>query len=135
MELQNDTSGWSRHWDDESKTPFIINGQKLIAYDDEQSITAKVEFAMKQGLAGAMVWSIDTDDFRGDCSKGPSTSDRRFNDNFPLMRTINEVIVNVLNDIERDKENEIPDQKYNKNTASVSFISSILILFVTFILY
>lgn len=69
---------------------------------------------MQQGLAGAMVWSIDTDDFHGDCSKAESTNDKRFNDNFPLIRTINEAIVNSLQDI-MDKENEIPDERDSKN--------------------
>lgn len=71
-----------------------------------------------------MVWSMDTDDFHGDCSKNPSTNDKRFNDNFPLMRTINEAIVNALQDI----ENEIPDEKINKTSSSNFFHGNLFII-------
>lgn len=68
----------------------------MIAYDNEQSITEKIRFAMEKNLAGAMVWSIDTDDFLGDCS----SSDHNELVNFPLMRCINKSIVQSLEEIE-----------------------------------
>ena len=54
-------------------------GTKWVSYDNIESIRLKSQFAYDQGLAGVMVWSIDTDDFRGKCG-GPT---------FPLLRTIN----------------------------------------------
>ncbi|GLV36208.1 Chitinase 2 [Carabus blaptoides fortunei] len=112
LELKNTTSNWTKHWDETTQTPFAINGDKVITYDDERSIAEKVRFAIKQKLGGAMVWSIDTDDFRGDCAIAEKEvgSDQRFNDNYPLMRTINEAIVKTLEETEADKENEIPDE-------------------------
>ncbi|KAJ8967419.1 hypothetical protein NQ314_002926, partial [Rhamnusium bicolor] len=95
-ELKNATFGWETYWDDESRTPFAVSGTKLISYDNEQSIAEKVQFAMEKGLAGAMVWSIDTDDFHGDCSEG----DNEEFVNFPLMRCINKSIIQSLRDIE-----------------------------------
>lgn len=52
----------------------------------------QVKFAMKLDLAGTMVWSIDTDDFHGDCisNSGGGSS------NYPLMRTISRTITEVL---------------------------------------
>lgn len=52
----------------------------------------QVKFAMKLDLAGTMVWSIDTDDFQGDCisnSDGGSS-------NYPIMRTISRTITEAL---------------------------------------
>lgn len=84
-------------WDDETRTPFALLSNKAISYDDEQSIGEKVRFAMVKGLAGAMVWSLDTDDFHGDCGR----------ENFPLVRQIDRAIERSLEEIERDKENAI----------------------------
>lgn len=114
MELKNTTAGWMTYWDEESKTPFAVAGNQLIAYDNEQSIAEKVQFAMEKGLAGAMVWSIDTDDFHGDCSDG---DDESFV-NFPLMRCINKSIIQSLkyieNSINHGKTSE--PSSVNKNT-------------------
>ncbi|CAH1117288.1 unnamed protein product [Phaedon cochleariae] len=94
LELKNKSSNWSKFWDNESRTPFAVSGKNVIAYDDEQSIAEKVQFAMEKGLAGAMVWSIDTDDFLGDCSAGEDFV------NFPLMRYIDKAIWQSLRDLE-----------------------------------
>ena len=51
-------------------------GDQWLSYDNERSIRVKTEYAWDEGLAGVMTWSIDTDDFRGDCN-GPK---------FPLLR-------------------------------------------------
>ncbi|KAI4467569.1 chitinase [Holotrichia oblita] len=68
MELNNQSLNYTQHWDNESKTPFAVSGRKVISYDNPKSITEKVKFAMQKGLAGCMIWSIDTDDFHGDYS-------------------------------------------------------------------
>ncbi|XP_069703579.1 probable chitinase 2 [Periplaneta americana] len=86
----NVSSGWKTFWDEESMTPYAVQGNKVITYDDDRSIAEKVRFAMKLDLAGAMVWSIDTDDFQGDCVGSDGGS------NYPLMRTISKTITDVL---------------------------------------
>ncbi|CAB0039285.1 unnamed protein product [Trichogramma brassicae] len=58
---------WIDKWDNLSSTPYAIQQHKVIVYDNERSIQLKVHLAMEKGLAGVMVWSVDTDDFRGDC--------------------------------------------------------------------
>lgn len=107
MELKNKSAGWQTFWDDDSLTPFAVNGDKVITYDDERSLSEKVRFAMEKKLAGAMVWSLDTDDFQGDCAED---SLEKYN-NFPLMRSINKAIEESLREIERIKENVIEDDQ------------------------
>ena len=41
---------------------------RKIYYLHTSSKIQQVQLAMKKGLGGVMVWSIDTDDFRGDCA-------------------------------------------------------------------
>ncbi len=53
-------------WDEGSFTPYAYDpaAKVWITYDDEKSITKKVEFIRDKKLGGAMYWSLDTDDYR-----------------------------------------------------------------------
>lgn len=44
----------------------LDNGEYWIGYDDVESFSLKAKFINYLDIAGGMVWSIDTDDFRGD---------------------------------------------------------------------
>lgn len=105
LELNNKTEPWKKFWDSESSTPFAVRGKQVITYDDERSIFEKVRFAMEKNLAGVMVWSIDTDDFQGDCADSEEDS------NFPLMKAINKSIETSLEDIKNRISHDKQDQK------------------------
>jgi chitinase len=57
------TKGWTRRWDDETKTPWLIAPDKsaVIGYDDVESVSMKTEWAMKQGFRGIFFWQIGGD--------------------------------------------------------------------------
>lgn len=61
------SSGYIRVWDSIAQVPYAHSGNQWISYDDVQSVKIKAEYVRKMGLGGAMVWSIETDDFRGVC--------------------------------------------------------------------
>jgi hypothetical protein len=61
--------------------PYVHNGTFWFGFDDEYSIRRKSQYVIDQDLGGAMVWSIDTDDFRNFCGGGT----------FPLIKVIDEV--------------------------------------------
>ncbi|KAI9494952.1 glycoside hydrolase superfamily [Zychaea mexicana] len=54
---------WIRKWDKVTQTPWLFNptDKTFISYDDPQSIGIKIDYALCQGLGGAMVWSVDED--------------------------------------------------------------------------
>ncbi|XP_031640870.1 probable chitinase 2 isoform X2 [Contarinia nasturtii] len=132
--LTNRTSGWQQSYNIEmsqaiAKYKNAETGEMRIAiYDSSRSIAQKIKFAMSRNLGGAMVWSVDTDDFRGECDIDNDTFidfkpvpgvdltiPKRYNANYPLLRTINEATVLALDEIsqeahlpDKDKENEIP---------------------------
>ncbi|KAG0358643.1 hypothetical protein BGZ54_010342 [Gamsiella multidivaricata] len=56
-------SGWVRHWDNETQTPWLFRSsdKTFISYDDIQSLTIKVAHAKAQGLRGVMLWDISYD--------------------------------------------------------------------------
>ena len=74
---------WQVFVDSCYQAPYMHNGPYWIGYDDEASLAIKAEFVNHLGIAGAFVWSIDTDDFNGDNS----------DEGFPLMKTINRALV------------------------------------------
>merc|ERR1711997_507151 len=82
-ELNLEDSPWTVEWDEEIEAPYMHNGLKWVSFDNDKSIRKKTEYAYMQGLAGVMVWSIDTDAFTGDACRGPD---------FPLLRTINNAL-------------------------------------------
>jgi len=65
---QNEGSLWKVYFDDYLKAPYMVKGNQWVGYDNLESITYKAQYANTKGLAGGMVWSIDTDDFRGRCN-------------------------------------------------------------------
>jgi chitinase len=55
--------GWTRRWDDETKTPWLIapDQTRVIGYDDAESVGLKADWAMKQGFRGVFFWQINGD--------------------------------------------------------------------------
>ncbi|XP_014210861.1 chitinase-3-like protein 1 [Copidosoma floridanum] len=72
---------WKIHFNKEQRVPYAVKGNQWIGYDDDRSITEKAEYVNKLGLGGAMIWSIEADDFKGICG-----------DKYPLLRALNKVL-------------------------------------------
>ncbi|XP_076310082.1 uncharacterized protein LOC143225125 isoform X2 [Tachypleus tridentatus] len=47
--------------------PYAFKGDQWLSFDDTDMIIQKAKFILKRGLGGAMVWTLDNDDFRGIC--------------------------------------------------------------------
>lgn len=76
-------SSWNYKWAQDYGVPFIHNSNQWIGYDNVQSIELKMDLVQTYNLAGAMVWSIETDDFRGKCGE-----------KYPLLNAINRKLGN-----------------------------------------
>ncbi|NP_001073567.1 chitinase 4 precursor [Tribolium castaneum] len=64
VELQKE-GGWKVVWDDTQKNTHMYKGDQWVAFDSPKAISNKVEYAKSLNLGGVMIWSIETDDFRG----------------------------------------------------------------------
>ncbi|XP_064539452.1 probable chitinase 2 [Drosophila montana] len=158
--LSNKTSGWSTQWDGatsqvvaRSERNVFTQDVSVVTFDSSRSIANKVKFAMKKRLAGVMVWSVDTDDFLGKCQLDEDTyadfrlvktAPRRLNQNYPLLRTINEATSLALEELAADEvlvpddsENEIPHGSIadRKNSAATLVSLSLTISFVFALLH
>lgn len=157
------TSGWKKSYDTETNQAIAKykndeTGETRVAvFDSSRSIANKMKFAMSRNLAGAMVWSIDTDDFHGDCDIDDDTFvdfkpipgvtlniPKRYNANYPLLRTINEATVLALDEIaqeaqlpDKDKDNEIPHgtEDNGKGTASTTAQTAYFVIVVTLFIH
>jgi len=93
-ELMDNEHPWTYKWEDYIMAPYMYRGDRWVSFDDEKSLEHKANFAYDQGLAGVMVWSIDTDDFNGVCGT-----------KYPLLKSLNRALFRRelgLSDDERD---------------------------------
>lgn len=67
-------------WDEHQMVPYVHKGDQWIGFDDARSIKLKIRWLLDHDYAGAMVWTVDMDDFGATCS--PKS--------FPLIGTIKE---------------------------------------------
>jgi chitinase len=69
-------------WDDDQKVPYAYSGSSWVGYDDVKSVTIKAQYINDNGLGGAMIWKIDSDDYSGACGLGK----------YPLMSAIHGLV-------------------------------------------
>jgi hypothetical protein len=50
----NISDGWKTFWDDNTMTPYAVQGDKVITYDDERSIAEKVSFLIVDSSKAAL---------------------------------------------------------------------------------
>ncbi|XP_071373893.1 acidic mammalian chitinase-like [Centroberyx affinis] len=71
--------GATQAWDAPQDVPYAFKGQTWVGYDNVKSFQIKIDWLKKSGFGGAMVWSLDLDDFSGTfCGQGK----------YPLINTI-----------------------------------------------
>ncbi|XP_075724255.1 chitotriosidase-1-like [Rhipicephalus microplus] len=58
---------WRREWVKYAATPYIHFKNQWVSYDDKDSVKVKAEWFLKHWLGGIFVWSLDADDYGGDC--------------------------------------------------------------------
>jgi hypothetical protein len=51
----NISDGWKTFWDDDTMTPYAVQGDKVITYDDERSIAEKVCFLIIASSKAALM--------------------------------------------------------------------------------
>ncbi|KAJ9600933.1 hypothetical protein L9F63_000880, partial [Diploptera punctata] len=81
-------------FDRDSRVPYAFKGTEWISYDDEKSLAYKAWYVLNGSYGGAMIWSLNMDDFKGECS----TTDQKW---FPLITKVKMVLEdNSLQEIE-----------------------------------
>jgi len=73
--------GWTTVTDGCYMAPYIYNGPYWFGFDNKESMALKAQWINSLELGGAMVWSIEADDFRGD-----------YGELYPLVTTIKRIM-------------------------------------------
>ncbi|XP_015117974.1 chitinase-3-like protein 1 [Diachasma alloeum] len=73
--------GWKVVFNMEHFVPYTTMGNQWVSYDNVKSIREKATLIKDLDLAGAMIWSVEGDDFGGVCGE-----------KYPLLKTINAVL-------------------------------------------
>jgi len=86
------SDGWTRHWDDVSKVPYLTKGNSFLSYDDSHSVGEKAAYVRQQDLGGVIVWTAFGDLRAGALS--PATSKLPFSPatDAPLINVVNSVL-------------------------------------------
>ncbi|CAG7689048.1 unnamed protein product, partial [Allacma fusca] len=123
-ELNGNRGQWKTYWDSSARVPFMRSGSKWLSFDNPESLYQKVEFALSKKLGGAMVWSIDTDDFLGYCG----------GTKYPLMQSINYALAIEESKTKKPAAPTKGPEKKKKPTSAAGVIKSSIWLMNLFIL-
>ncbi|KAJ9585129.1 hypothetical protein L9F63_003081, partial [Diploptera punctata] len=59
----------TEHWNDDQYSAYATGGDQWVGYDNVRAIGYKMQYIKDNGIGGAMVWTIDMDDFNNICGK------------------------------------------------------------------
>lgn len=81
-------------FDVETCSPYLFAGNEWISYEDERSIECKTNFIKSNGFGGAMLFSLNTDDFLSYCRTDMENYGiyDDSNSTFPLARKIYSIL-------------------------------------------
>ncbi|CAO1336600.1 unnamed protein product [Diamesa serratosioi] len=82
-------NNWPRVWQSTQQVPYAFKGDQWVGYDDVESVTVKANYILNNNLGGAMIWSIETADFKGVCGLGK----------YPLISTAYNILIKGLPDV------------------------------------
>jgi chitinase len=74
---------WHTEYDKEQQVPYAYKDDQWVSYDNQESVEKKCHYVAERRLAGAMIWSLDFDDFNGAfCGQGK----------YPLLTTVKKTL-------------------------------------------
>ncbi|KAJ8731056.1 hypothetical protein PYW08_002469 [Mythimna loreyi] len=84
--------------DDEAKVPYLYSYKEWVSYEGTQSVKEKAKFIVENQLGGAMIYSLNADDYEGVC-RGELAGGAG---GFPLSATVSDTLKNCLSSPEAE---------------------------------
>ncbi|TQV86554.1 glycosyl hydrolase family 18 protein [Aliikangiella coralliicola] len=88
---QKQSDGWSVHWDDEAKVPYMTKDKYFLSYDNEESIGLKAQYVNDYDFGGVIVWAVSGDQ---QCLDGYTMHGK-----LPKCNRLNPTLANKLNEV------------------------------------
>ncbi|XP_067863874.1 chitinase-3-like protein 1 [Heptranchias perlo] len=60
----------NKRWINDQQVPYAFKDNVWLGYDDQRSIDIKIKWLKNNGFGGALLWTLDLDDFTGHCKHG-----------------------------------------------------------------
>jgi chitinase len=79
-------------YDDQACSPYLFSGTEWISYDDDRSLECKTKFIKDNQYGGAMIFSLNCDDFNSHCDRHDKNDKGDKNNNFPLANKIRSIL-------------------------------------------
>ncbi|CAK1601451.1 unnamed protein product [Parnassius mnemosyne] len=73
--------------DTDARVPYLYKNLEWVSFDSPQSVTEKAKYIKEHNLRGAMLYSLNADDFAGVCDSKPNGNLR-----FPLAESVKNVL-------------------------------------------
>ncbi|UTW68177.1 T9SS type A sorting domain-containing protein [bacterium SCSIO 12643] len=108
--ILDNMSGWTYHWDNEAKVPYLTKGNFFLSYDDVNSITEKAKYVDSNNIAGVIVWQTF-----GDLNPGTVTA--TYANKLPHAPSTTAPLVNTINKV--FSGNYVP----SNNPPAISFLA------------
>ncbi|CAG5121320.1 unnamed protein product [Candidula unifasciata] len=79
-------NGYTAQLDPQGKVMYAYKGNQWVTYEDRETIGFKLNYILENDFGGAMIWSLDHDDFTGSfCQEGVN----------PLITVISGTLINA----------------------------------------
>lgn len=75
-------------WDAQAHAPYLYRGAEWLSYDSPRSVADKAVFIKANDLRGAMIYSLNADDYRGRCADASPAGGGAGREAFPLARSV-----------------------------------------------
>jgi len=63
-------TGWKQQFDTNYRVYYAVKGLSWLGFDSIQQVEMKAKYVKAHKLGGVMFWSLDTDDYSGNCESG-----------------------------------------------------------------
>lgn len=80
-------------YDQETCSPYMYSSLEWISYDDERSLECKAKWIKENNFGGAMIFSLNADDFDNYCLSDDLDDDMVNQFKFPLTRKVQQTLL------------------------------------------